>query len=316
MLLRIVQRIVRVSPRAIAVAWGLLPNAVRRRARRYVYPIAVGRRGGGLVIGVPADEGGVGSGPPARSGSPSVSIVIVTYENPALLADCLRAVRRGTPWEPLEVVVVDNGASSAPSPGVRGLATRWIESGRNLGFSRGANRGIAASTGEVVVLLNDDVVVTPGWLAGLVAHLEDNPRLGIVCPVTNEIGSDARVEATYRSYDELCTFAEERAERYGGRSRTTEVVPLFCAAVRRATLERVGGLDERYEVGMFEDDDLSLALRHAGYDLAVAEDVFVHHVGQASFSRLSDAGYLKIWQTNRRRFERKWGRPWLPPEGG
>jgi GT2 family glycosyltransferase len=92
-----------------------------------------------------------------------------------------------------------------------------------------------------------------------------------------------------------------------------ESVALFCAAARRADLVRAGLLDERYAVGVFEDDDLSLTLRREGRTLAVALDSFVHHVGQASFARLSDAQYLAVREANRRRFEEKWQVRWTPP---
>jgi GT2 family glycosyltransferase len=90
-------------------------------------------------------------------------------------------------------------------------------------------------------------------------------------------------------------------------------VALFCAAARRATLERIGFLDERYAVGMFEDDDLSRTLAAQGLSHAIADDAYVHHVGQASFGKLRDAEYLAIWRSNRRRFEDKWGVRWTPP---
>ena len=66
---------------------------------------------------------------------------------------------------------------------------------------------------------------------------------------------------------------------------------------------------------MFEDDDLSRTLRDSGKTLAIADDAFVHHVGQASFRKLSDADYLAIWEANKRRFEEKWGTRWEPPRG-
>ena len=188
-----------------------------------------------------------------------------------------------------------------------------ISNGENRGFARAANQGLRQARGEIAVLLNDDTVVSPGWLSRLVRHLESDPRLGLVCPVTNEIGGDARVSVSYVTFDEMETFAVARARDHAGERRPTETIALFCAAAHSSTLAGVGFLDERYEVGMFEDDDLSLALRLRGMDLAVAEDAFVHHVGQASFGRLSDSEYLAIWEANRRRFETKWGKRWHPP---
>jgi GT2 family glycosyltransferase len=244
--------------------------------------------------------------------------VIVTHARHDLCDACLRGLFRNTSREGLEVVVVDNGSSdgtaevlgrwSASEP-----ALRVIRNARNVGFAPAVNQGIRASSGEVVVILNDDTVVAPGWLPALVRHLQADRRLGVVCPVTNEIGNGARVPVDYSTLEGMEAFARRRALSESGRRRALPVVALFCAAMRRAVLDEVGLLDERYAVGLFEDDDLALSLEALGYTSAVADDAFVHHVGQASFGRLSDADYLSVWRANRARFEAKWGRRWQPP---
>jgi len=125
---------------------------------------------------------------------------------------------------------------------------------------------------------------------------------------------EQRLGYVHKGIEALMAGADlERGARLAGERRPIATVALFCAAARASTLARVGLLDERFEVGMFEDDDLSLALRRAGYDLAIALDAFVHHVGCASFARLTDSEYLAIWESNRRRFEAKWRVRWQPP---
>jgi GT2 family glycosyltransferase len=249
---------------------------------------------------------------------PSVSIVVVTYANARLLADCLSAIERNTPWPETEVLVVDNGSREDTRAVLEAAARRDprvvpIVMGRNAGFARAANEGLGRARGDYVVLLNDDTVVGPGWLSRLVAHLESDPELALVCPVTNEIGNEAKIPVGYTSFEDMERFALARAFEHPGARLDTALVPLFCAAARRSTLEAVGHLDERYEIGLFEDDDLSLSLRRRGHKLGIALDAFVHHVGQASFSRLPDAEYLALWHANRRRFEAKWGTRWVPP---
>jgi GT2 family glycosyltransferase len=88
------------------------------------------------------------------------------------------------------------------------------------------------------------------------------------------------------------------------------MLTLFCAAMSRELYRALGGLDERYGIGMFEDDDLSEAVRHSGRRVVLAHDVFVHHYGGAAFSRLGDYNYLRLWWSNRRVYEKKWNKTW------
>jgi GT2 family glycosyltransferase len=90
------------------------------------------------------------------------------------------------------------------------------------------------------------------------------------------------------------------------------MLPLFCAAMRRATMEAIGPLDERFGLGMFEDDDYALRLKNAGFRLVCAEDTFIHHWGRASFSQFDEGRYRHLFDENRGKFEAKWGRRWTP----
>jgi hypothetical protein len=90
---------------------------------------------------------------------------------------------------------------------------------------------------------------------------------------------------------------------------------MFCAAMRREVLGVIGPLDERFEIGLFEDDDYSMRVRQSGYRVVCAEDLFVHHFGQASIGRLGPTGqYGALFHANRARWEEKWGVEWQPYE--
>jgi len=189
---------------------------------------------------------------------------------------------------------------------------RLVLNEQNRGFAAANNQGLAMATGTILVLLNNDTIVPLGWLARLVRHLDD-PAVGLVGPVTNRAGNESQIEAPYRTFGEFVQFAADRAQSHASRRSDIPMLTMFCLALPRDRFERLGPLDERYEVGMFEDDDYSLRARAAGYRIVCAEDVFVHHFGGASFGELISTGRAgALFQANRRRFEAKWGVRWEP----
>ncbi len=246
-----------------------------------------------------------------------VRIVVISYDNAALLAQCLDSVRDCTTHPNYEVLVVDNRSSSATAAllAARAAADARVRVVRNLhnaGLAEAANLGLrAAGDYEYAVLLNDDTVVTRGWLQRLLRHLADG-RTGLVGPVTNFAGNEARIGVPYSGTAGAAQFAAQRAREFDGSAFEIPMLAMYCVAFRRALLQSVGALDEQFEVGMFEDDDFALRVRAAGLRVLCAEDVFVHHVGRASFGQLPATDYERVFSANRQRFERKWGRKWEP----
>ena len=252
---------------------------------------------------------------------PRASIIIVTYNNLALNKLCLASVLYNTEHLNYEVIVVDNNSSDGTPEYLRQLAAehshiRIILNPANHGFARANNQGIAVSTGEHFILLNNDTVVPPGWLSRLLKHLED-PRIGMVGPVTNFVGNEAKIEVTYETWAEMEKFAATWAGEHDGEVADIRMLAMFCVALRRETYELVGPLDEQFGMGMFEDDDYTERVKAAGLRVVCAADVFVHHFGQAAFKKLIERGeYAELFDENRRRFEAKWNTKWIPHKNG
>ncbi len=249
------------------------------------------------------------------------SAIVVTYNNLSLTKLCLDSLLRNTDYPNCEIIVVDNASSDGTPAYLRYMEARHPEirvilNEVNLGFSRANNQGIAASQGHYLVLLNNDTVVPPGWLTRLLHHLR-HPTIGLVGPVTNFVGNQAKLEVGYRTRGEMEQFAADRARRFDGQVADIQMLAMFCVAMRRETYERVGPLDERFELGMFEDDDYAQRLRACGYRVVCAADVFVHHVGQAAFKALIANGeYDPLFEKNRRLYEEKWRVRWTRHENG
>lgn len=248
---------------------------------------------------------------------PSVSIIVITYNNLGVTKLCLDSVLRNSQHPNIELIVVDNASTDGTPEWLREMAAshpevRIILNDENHGFPKANNQGLAISTGDHLVLLNNDTVVPPGWLARLVNHLAD-PEVGLVGPVTNFVGNEAKVEVAYRSWAEMEQFARDRARRWDGQCADIHMLAMFCLAMRRDTFEKLGPLDEQFGIGMFEDDDYARRAREAGLRVVCAADAFVHHIGQATFKTLIQQGdYDELFARNRRSYERKWSVSWAP----
>ena len=246
-----------------------------------------------------------------------VSIIVVTFNGLVFSKLSLGTLLANTRYPDYEVIIVDNASTDGTADCLRELAARnphvrVIFNGQNAGFAAANNQGLAAASGDVFVLLNNDTMVAPGWLDRLIEPLTD-AQIGAVGPVTNRIGNEAEIAVTYDTYREFLAVAEARARAHRGERLDIRTLCMFCLALRRDTWQRVGPLDERFEIGLLEDDDYALRLRAAGYQLICAEDTFVHHFGQASFGNLVPTGeYQRLLATNQRRFKEKWGVPWQP----
>ncbi len=247
---------------------------------------------------------------------PWASVVVVTFNGLLFTRLCLESVLAHTDGE-YELIVVDNGSNDDTPAYLEELAqgnprVRLILNEGNLGFAAANNQGLEAARGRMLVLLNNDTIVTPGSLGRLHAHLADE-KVGAVGPVTNRSNTEAQIDASYRTYGEMLRFAAERARENAGEPREVGMLTMFCFALRRDVFERIGPLDTQFEIGLLEDDDYVRRLRDAGYRLVCAEDVFVHHFGEASFGKLvADGEYRRILDENKARYEAKWGEPWRP----
>jgi GT2 family glycosyltransferase len=181
---------------------------------------------------------------------------------------------------------------------------------KNIGFGPAVNYGIRQSKGDFIVILNNDTMVSPGWLGNLLAPLENDSCIGIVSPVTNYVGEGPQIDDRAKHLPPELDVIERYAKSIAGRSDVIyepNRLVFFCVLLRRELIDMIGYLDEGYEKGNFEDDDYCLRARMAGYRLAIAGNSFVYHHGSATFTknRISHSQYM---ERNRERFYKKVGR--------
>ncbi len=253
--------------------------------------------------------------PAVRAVFPKASVVVVTYNNLSLNRLCLESVYGRTEWPSFEVIVVDNASQDGTPEYLSEAAAKYpnlrvIANETNRGFGAANNQGLAVASGDTLVLLNNDTVVAHGWLSALIRHLASDPKLGLIGPVTNAISNEAKVEAGYEAIEDMPGWAEEYTRSNDGQVFAIPMLAMFCLAIKREVYETVGALDERFGVGMFEDDDFNRRARAKGWEIRCARDSYVHHWQKASFRLMGEKQYLALFEENRKKYEEKWGEAW------
>ena len=180
----------------------------------------------------------------------------------------------------------------------------------NLGFAEGNNRGIEIAEGEIVILLNNDTYVTPGWIRDLIRPLRNNAKIGMVGPLTNMIGNEQKVSIAYSNMEQMLDESRKFTLARKFKLFITDNLAFFCVAIRRDVISKVGLLDKQFGLGFFEDDGYCKRVNQAGYDMAVVDGVFVHHHLSGSFDK-DPARKRKLMAENKMKYEKKWGK-WMP----
>jgi len=193
--------------------------------------------------------------------APTASIVIVSWNGRQYLEPCLNAVAAQQGVE-AETILVDNGSSDGTTAFVRERFpwVRLVALSENRGFAGGNNAGAREARGRFIVLLNNDTVPEPGWLAALVRGLRDADLVqGMTLPDPAQTHLDGPFSRTM----------EVRAET--GYYQTCNM------GYRREALEQVGGFDERFRRPSGEDTDLAWRLKERGSRSVFVEDALVFH---------------------------------------
>lgn len=236
----------------------------------------------------------------------TVTVVIPTYNNLALLRGCLRSVARlDYPQSRLQVLVVDNGSSDGTYEAVHalGTGTRCIRMDHNSGFAAACNHGAAEADGEYIAFLNDDAVADPHWLKGLFGGLDAGGE-GAVCAASTILSRDGG-EIEYNGASSNL-FGVGRPRSVWGwpdaPEPPTEGSPLLFASggamlVHRRTFLDSGGFDPNF-FAYFEDVDLGWRLWALGYKVVYAPGAVVRHTGGATGTRQPAYRRYLLWECN------------------
>ncbi|MGG3140511.1 glycosyltransferase [Bacillus subtilis] len=235
------------------------------------------------------------------------SIIVLTYNQLALTKQCLESIWKHTNNECIEVIVIDNGSHDGTRDYLKQITSiKAIFNKTNEGFAKACNQGLEVASGDNILFLNNDTVVTNQWLEPMIKLLYQDDKIGMVGPVSNYVSGPQQVPVNYTNVEEIEDFSRLYCLQQRGRSKAVLRLVGFCLLVKKKVLDEVGGFDERFVGGSFEDDDLSLRVLQAGYQLKIALDSFVHHHGHATFTGNPDLSISQLYEENRQRFIDKW----------
>ncbi len=226
-----------------------------------------------------------------------VCIITVAWNNLEHTKRFIQSVRRFTRNIEYQLVCLNNDSDDGTREWLDAQAdVLAIHSHENVGWIKGVNEAVTFvrqvyDDADFYVIANNDVVVTDsGWLQRLLNHFTETT--GAVGPTSNYVVGRQSI-------------AHNRA---GITEEETNVLIGFFFVIRREILDVVGLLDERFGIGGADDYDYSIRIRHEGYTLKIARDVFIHHSGSKSFMpMLGPQGYDNLWKQKNKELEAKWG---------
>ncbi len=235
----------------------------------------------------------------AATGTSTISAVVLTLGRSPLLVPCLEALRRDG-GSALEILVVDQGETPVELPA--GLADKVLRPRKNLGFAAGNNLGIAAAAGDWVATVNDDAVVEPGWLPALIAALEMDPGAAAAQGLNVQLAAPELADGWGLAWNDWWQAIQLGHGKpvSGLEPYVREIfgVSATAAVYRRAALQRVGADGNFFDPRLFawyEDTDLAVRLRQAGWRALLVPAARVRHAGSASGKTMSRERWRLIY---------------------
>lgn len=239
-----------------------------------------------------------------------LSVVIPVLNQHEMTYECIQSLRECT--TDFEIILIDNGSVPPIEPPFSGFVDiKLLRNEENLGFPAAVNQGIDAAVGDVICLLNNDVIVTPGWADTLIGWLD---TFDICGPLTNYCaGSQRVVLPTYTTKTGLYDAAVNMAKENGEFAKEVNFIIGFCMMFKASLIGEIGDFDDSLWPCSGEEIDFCFRAVEAGKKIGVAVDCYVHHFGSQTFQDMENAGqinYMEIVNRNDAHLAKKWGNFW------
>lgn len=246
----------------------------------------------------------------ARADRPDVSIVIPVFNQARYTALCLQSIAESGTRHSYEVLIVDDASTDAtPAMLAEQEHLRVLRNPANAGFIRSCNRGAREARGRLLLFLNNDTWVVPGWLDALADCLDGAENAGLagsklIYPdgLLQEAGGILWNDATGWNYGNR---QDPDRPEFNYR-RDVDYCSGASIMVPRDLFLRLGGFDERYVPAYFEDADLAFAVRAAGLRVLYQPLSEVIHFEGVTAGRDVRQGVKAYQAVNRQKFIEKW----------
>lgn len=233
-------------------------------------------------------------------------IIMVTWNEPTMTRAAIESIHRNAN-HPYRLIVVDNASDRETVSLLR--EAEWtqkygpmvaIYNDENLGWTKALNQGLAVSRAPYVCIMNNDVITGRNWLRNMIRTMELYPEIGLANPQERRL-------IRGNTFDDVNRHADRLAREHEGKFIEIDYGSGFCLLIRRAVIDAVGGFDEQYGAGYYEDEDFSRRAVQAGYLCVRCLDALVLHFISRSFGKDPERKSL-LSERNRAIYEARWGR--------
>ncbi|NDI36230.1 glycosyltransferase [Chengkuizengella sediminis] len=240
----------------------------------------------------------------------NTSIIVLSHNQLTYTKKCIESIRKYT-YSDYELIVVDNSSQDGTVDYLNKQSDLLVILNKeNVGFAKGNNQAVKIASGDVIVFLNNDVVVTEGWLEPLISTLFSSKKMAITGPVTNNdnVNGLQKIQVDYNqeTLEGLTDFSKQYCSKHSQSSKRVLRLVGFALACKKEVLNEIGLFDESFGIGNFEDDDLCLRALNKGYEIRIVQDSFIHHFGRITF-KSSKINYPNLMIKNKAIFDKKWG---------
>lgn len=236
-------------------------------------------------------------------------IIIPVYKSPEWVKLCVYSIFKNTESELLNKVYLINDCDDELTCNcLKNLSQKYsnieiLNNKKNLGFIKSTNKGMQKSNADYVLLLNTDCIISKNTIGKLMAHMEKDEKIGLICPISSNAANLTLEMFEGYTYSQMNNLLEKK---FKGKTFDACTVVGNCLMISRKCINKIGYLDEIYGTGYGEETDYQFKAMAAGFTAKVAIDTYVFHKAEVSFGTSKEK--QEKLDKNRKIFFDRWGK--------